>query len=140
MILAGIAVLNCIMVFLAFRRVPIEEREEVVKVKEPGTDVDIDEKPIAKRGRFMQVITMRFTWTVAIFLLLHVGMGTTIGSWGYTYLTTARNGDPVQMARVSSGRFVCIHNSSFLMEDHPRLCPVFGFVFSVLYKCHIRRR
>ncbi|GAB5588294.1 hypothetical protein Unana1_03194 [Umbelopsis nana] len=103
MILAGIAVLNCIMVFLAFRRVPIEEQEEVVKVKERGTDVDIDEKPIAKRGRFMQVITMRFTWTLAIFLLLHVGMGTTIGSWGYTYLTTARNGDPVQMARVMSG-------------------------------------
>lgn len=105
MILAGIAVLNCVMIFLAFRKIPIEEHDEKVEEIQGGNNFNMSEQPVAKRGRFVQVMTMRFTWNVALFLLFYVGTGSTLGGWGYTFLTTARNGDPVQMGRVSTFGF-----------------------------------
>jgi hypothetical protein len=129
MILAGIAALNCVMVFLAFRKIPIEEHEEKVEEMQGGDDFNISEQPVAKRGRFVQVMTMRFTWTVALFLLFYVGTGSTLGGWGYTFLTTARNGDPVQMGRVSTFGFPSEALSKVANKSIHRLCLVIRFVF-----------
>ncbi|KAI9290224.1 major facilitator superfamily domain-containing protein [Umbelopsis sp. AD052] len=62
-----------------------------------------ESKPVQKRGTFTQVVRLKYTWIVAIFLLFYVGIETTIGGWGYTFLTVARYGDAVQMGRVMSG-------------------------------------
>jgi fucose permease len=101
MILAGIAVLNCVTMWLGFRGVNIEEHEEDISDNQAGDGSNQDAKPVERRGRFSQSIRLKFTWIAAIFLLFYVGVETTIGSWGYTFLTTARNGDAIQMARVS---------------------------------------
>lgn len=101
MILAGIAALNCVFIWLSFRKVEMHDEEEPdVQTSEDGTITEA--KPAVKRGRFAQSVRLKFTWLCAFFLLLYVGIETTIGGWGYTFLTTARGGDTIQMGRVSS--------------------------------------
>ncbi|KAH8553344.1 major facilitator superfamily domain-containing protein [Umbelopsis sp. PMI_123] len=106
MILCGLAVLNCICLWISFRKNPIpehlEEDEEATQT-ESGED-DVNEKPVSpKRGLFAQAIRLKFTWIAALFLLFYVGVETTIGGWGYTFLTVARNGNAVTMGQVMSG-------------------------------------
>jgi hypothetical protein len=109
MILCGLSVLNCILLWLSFRKNPIpehvegdDEEEAEETTVENGSGVVEVKKPVEKRGVFVQVMRLRYTWIVAIFLLFYVGIETTIGSWGYTFLTVARSGDAVQMGRVCS--------------------------------------
>lgn len=102
MILGGMAVLNLVLVFLAFRGVQFEEH---AKSEEPnGLDErpPEQEKPDRQHGNFVQILKMKVTWILAMFLLFYVGVEVTIGGWGYTFLTMARYGDPVQMGRVSA--------------------------------------
>jgi hypothetical protein len=88
--------------YLAFRGVVIEEHNNEILEIQPGDEFAVTEKPVEKHGRFGQSIRLKFTWIVAFFLLFYVGIETTVGGWGYTFLTTARNGDAVQMGRVST--------------------------------------
>ncbi|CAO3690643.1 unnamed protein product [Umbelopsis ramanniana] len=110
MIMCGLSVLNCILLWVSFRKNPIpehiegdDEEEAEEATVENGSGVAEVKKPVEKRGLFAQVIRLRYTWIVAVFLLFYVGIETTIGSWGYTFLTVARNGDAVQMGRLMSG-------------------------------------
>ncbi|KAI8582758.1 hypothetical protein K450DRAFT_269109 [Umbelopsis ramanniana AG] len=109
MILCGLAVFNCILLWVSFRKVAIpehnEEDEDVAEeaTVENGSGIVEEKQPAKKRGLFTQVVRLKYTWIVAIFLLFYVGIETTIGGWGYTFLTVARNGDAVQMGRVMSG-------------------------------------
>lgn len=80
----------------------MEEHEDEIEEIQPGDGSQLTEKPAKKHGRFIQSIKLRFTWILAFFLLFYVGIETTIGGWGYTFLTTARNGDAVQMGQVST--------------------------------------
>lgn len=100
-ILACIAALNCLFIWLSFRKVEMHEEEEL-DVQNPGDGTNADAKPAVRRGRFAQSVRLKFTWLCAFFLLFYVGIETTVGGWGYTFLTTARGGDTVQMGRVSS--------------------------------------
>jgi fucose permease len=108
MILCGMAVFNCILLWLSFRNIAIPEHHEgdddeaEEATVENGSGVVEVKKPVQKRGIFAQVVRLKYTWIVAIFLVFYVGIETTIGSWGYTFLTVARNGDAVQMGRVCS--------------------------------------
>jgi hypothetical protein len=122
MILCGLAVLNCICLWISFRKNPIpehlEEDEEATQT-ESGED-DVNEKPVSpKRGLFAQAIRLKFTWIAALFLLFYVGVETTIGGWGYTFLTVARNGNAVTMGQVST--------TSIWSKRHSALrCPVYS--------------
>jgi fucose permease len=101
MILAGVAALNCLFIWLSFRKVEMHEEEDP-NYQMAGDETSINDEPVVRRGRFSQSVRLKFTWIAAIFLLFYVGIETTIGGWGYTFLTTARGGDTVQMGRVSS--------------------------------------
>jgi len=128
MILAGISVLNCILMYLAFRGVVIEEHNNEILEIQPGDEFAVTEKPVEKHGRFGQSIRLKFTWIVAFFLLFYVGIETTVGGWGYTFLTTARNGDAVQMGRVST---LVLRSKSVFVEcsrTPSRLCLATGLV------------
>lgn len=109
MIMCGLAVLNFILLWVSFRKISIPEHVEgddedgaEEATVENGSGVVEVKKPVEKRGVFAQVIRLRYTWIVAIFLLFYVGIETTIGGWGYTFLTVARYGDVIQMGRVCS--------------------------------------
>lgn len=101
MILAVMAVMNLAFLFLAFRGVRFGEYGKLEDEAQQSEDGDKQQKPSEQRGPFAQTIRLKVTWILAIFLLFYVGVEVTIGGWGYTFLTTARNGDPVQMGRVS---------------------------------------
>lgn len=123
MIMCGLSVLNCILLWVSFRKNPIpehiegdDEEEAEESTVENGSGVAEVKKPVEKRGLFAQVIRLRYTWIVAVFLLFYVGIETTIGSWGYTFLTVARNGDAVQMGRVCSLFFFFKYAGMFLIS------------------------
>ncbi|GAB5588985.1 hypothetical protein Unana1_03885 [Umbelopsis nana] len=99
----GMAVLNLVLVFLAFRGVQFEEHTKSEESNGLDERPPEQEKPDRQHGNFVQILKMKVTWILAMFLLFYVGVEVTIGGWGYTFLTMARYGDPVQMGRVMSG-------------------------------------
>ncbi|WP_211326347.1 MFS transporter [Thermosporothrix hazakensis] len=55
------------------------------------------------RGLLKATLSMKSVWLAAGFLLFYVGTEVTLGSWGYSFLTKERHGDPVLMGPVVSG-------------------------------------
>jgi fucose permease len=101
MILAGMAVVNLGLLFLAFHKARFEDANDSTVGTENRENTESEKHAQPQHGRFIQSIRLRITWVLAIFLLFYVGVEVTVGGWGYTFLTVARHGDAVEMGRVS---------------------------------------
>ncbi|ORY93856.1 major facilitator superfamily domain-containing protein [Syncephalastrum racemosum] len=115
-VLCGVAALATITTPFGLRHVLTNSEKEAQEQKENeahvGQDEEVpsdsseDERSRAKvdDSRLLRTsLKYRITHVGAVFLLLYVGTEVTLGSWGYTFLITARSTDTAGMARIMSG-------------------------------------
>lgn len=123
-ILCGLAGLNCISIFLCFRKLRIRaereadaaEQEAMLQQSSPEEPrsgatsatltMDEEKQEVTKKHSeniLWQTIRHRINYVGAVFLLFYTGTEVTIGNWGYTFLISARSSDTVAMAHIMSG-------------------------------------
>lgn len=115
-VLCAVTVVATVTAPFGLRHVLTNSEKEAQEQKEKRANAGHDEeapsdsteedqsRPKSDDGQLLRTsLKCRITHMGALFLLLYVGTEVTLGSWGYTFLITARSTDAVGMARIMSG-------------------------------------